>query len=76
MDNVIAFIEVLAANVQKHGFTSDGQGSSNPGIVYVVGPELGLTLPGGLIVCGDSHTATHGAFGSLAFGDGGSKGSR
>lgn len=76
MDNAIALSEVLAANVQKHGFTSDGQGSSNLGIIYVVGPELCLSLPGGLIVCGYSHTATHGAFGSLAFGDGGSKGSR
>src|SRR6201999_1012277 len=40
------------------------------GIVHVVGPELGLTLPGALIVCGDSHTSTHGAFGALAFGIG------
>ena len=45
-------------------------GHKNQGIVHVMGPELGLTLPGQVIVCGDSHTATHGAFGALAFGIG------
>ena len=45
-------------------------GSPNQGIVHVIGPELGLTQPGMTIVCGDSHTATHGAFGALAFGIG------
>lgn len=44
--------------------------SIEQGIVHVIGPELGLTLPGKTIVCGDSHTATHGAFGALAFGIG------
>ena len=72
-DKVISLSGVLASNAQKHGFSSYGQGSPNQGIVHVVGPELGLTLPGSLIVCGDSHTATHGAFGSLAFGVGASE---
>src|SRR5258705_12090701 len=45
-------------------------GSSDRGIVHVIGPELGLTQPGMTIVCGDSHTSTHGAFGALAFGIG------
>ena len=44
--------------------------SSNQGIVHIIGPELGITFPGTTIVCGDSHTATHGAFGALAFGIG------
>lgn len=72
-DKVISLSGVLSSNAQRHGFTSYGQGSANQGIVHVVGPELGLTLPGSLIVCGDSHTATHGAFGSLAFGVGASE---
>lgn len=72
-DKVISLSGVLASNAQKHGFTSFGQGSHHQGIVHVVGPELGLTLPGSLIVCGDSHTATHGALGSLAFGVGASE---
>jgi 3-isopropylmalate/(R)-2-methylmalate dehydratase large subunit len=72
-DKVISLSGVLSSNAQKHGFTSYGQGSPSQGIVHVVGPELGLTLPGSLIVCGDSHTATHGAFGSLAFGVGASE---
>jgi len=64
---------VLAKNAKNHGFKSYGQGSSHQGIVHVVGPELGLTLPGALVVCGDSHTATHGALGCLAFGIGASE---
>ncbi|MCW1541433.1 aconitase family protein, partial [Campylobacter jejuni] len=47
-----------------------GLGDKNQGIVHIVGPELGFTLPGVTLVCGDSHTATHGAFGALAFGIG------
>jgi len=72
-DKVISLGGVLASNAKKHGFISYGQGSPHQGIVHVVGPELGLTLPGSLIVCGDSHTATHGALGSLAFGVGASE---
>lgn len=64
---------VLAQNASTFGFTSFGAGSDHQGIVHVVGPETGLTLPGSLVVCGDSHTATHGALGSLAFGIGASE---
>ena len=63
-------IETLEANVKEHGIQFFGLKSDNQGIVHVIGPELGLTLPGMTIVCGDSHTATHGAFGALAFGIG------
>ena len=64
---------VLQTNATRHGFTSFGKGTSYQGIVHVVGPELGLSLPGALVVCGDSHTATHGALGCLAFGVGASE---
>jgi len=60
----------LEANCIEHGIRLLTRGSAHNGIVHVVGPELGLTQPGMTIVCGDSHTATHGAFGSLAFGIG------
>lgn len=63
-------IETLEANCKEFGITLFGLDSPNQGIVHVIGPELGLTLPGKTIVCGDSHTATHGAFGALAFGIG------
>ncbi len=68
-----AQIEALERNcaefdVTLYGLT--GPGSDRQGIVHVIGPELGLTLPGTTIVCGDSHTSTHGAFGALAFGIG------
>lgn len=63
-------VEKLEENCKKHGITFFGLGNPNQGIVHVIGPELGLTLPGMTIVCGDSHTATHGAFGSIAFGIG------
>lgn len=63
-------IETLKANCQEFGITLYDLASPNQGIVHVIGPELGLTLPGKTIVCGDSHTATHGAFGALAFGIG------
>ncbi len=63
----------LDSRALKYGFDSFGQGTDHQGIVHVVGPELGLTLPGSLVVCGDSHTATHGALGSLAFGVGASE---
>jgi 3-isopropylmalate/(R)-2-methylmalate dehydratase large subunit len=60
----------LEVNTKEFGVTLYGLGSEHRGIVHVIGPELGLTQPGMTIVCGDSHTATHGAFGALAFGIG------
>lgn len=60
----------LEQNCKEFGITLHGLGSPHRGIVHVIGPELGLTQPGMTIVCGDSHTATHGAFGALAFGIG------
>ncbi len=60
----------LANNCQEFGIPLYSLGSDRQGIVHVIGPELGLTQPGMTIVCGDSHTATHGAFGALAFGIG------
>jgi len=60
----------LEENVKKFGLTYFGLGSANQGIVHIIGPEQGFTLPGTTVVCGDSHTSTHGAFGSLAFGIG------
>ena len=63
-------MEVLAANCEEFGVPLYPMGHRNQGIVHVIGPELGLTQPGMTIVCGDSHTSTHGAFGALAFGIG------
>jgi 3-isopropylmalate/(R)-2-methylmalate dehydratase large subunit len=63
-------VEVLRANCREFGVTLYDIQSGHQGIVHVIGPELGLTLPGLTIVCGDSHTSTHGAFGALAFGIG------
>jgi 3-isopropylmalate/(R)-2-methylmalate dehydratase large subunit len=60
----------LEQNCREFGIPLHGIGSPHQGIVHVIGPELGLTQPGMTIVCGDSHTATHGAFGALAFGIG------
>ncbi|HUH17554.1 MAG TPA: 3-isopropylmalate dehydratase large subunit, partial [Methylomirabilota bacterium] len=60
----------LEENCREFGIPLHGIGSPHQGIVHVIGPELGLTQPGMTIVCGDSHTATHGAFGALAFGIG------
>ncbi len=60
-------------NTAKHGITLFGLGDPRQGIVHVVGPEQGLTLPGLTMVCGDSHTSTHGAYGALAFGIGASE---
>jgi 3-isopropylmalate/(R)-2-methylmalate dehydratase large subunit len=65
-----AQLDALRANCEEFGITLHGSGSGREGIVHVIGPELGLTQPGKLIVCGDSHTSTHGAFGALAFGIG------
>jgi 3-isopropylmalate/(R)-2-methylmalate dehydratase large subunit len=63
-------LEVLDANCEEFHITCYPRGNANQGIVHVIGPELGLTQPGMTIVCGDSHTSTHGAFGALAFGIG------
>ena len=63
-------IEVLRENCKEFNINLYDINSSNQGIVHVIGPELGLTQPGMTIVCGDSHTSTHGAFGTLAFGIG------
>ena len=65
-----AQVEALEANCKEFGVTLYGMGSPNQGIVHVIGPELGITVPGLTVVCGDSHTSTHGAFGTLAFGIG------
>ena len=63
-------VDTLRENVEAHGIEHFPMGHPGQGIVHVIGPEQGRTLPGMTIVCGDSHTATHGAFGALAFGIG------
>src|SRR5204862_833332 len=63
-------VETLERNCAEFGIPVYSLGSERQGIVHVIGPELGLTQPGLLIVCGDSHTSTHGAFGALALGIG------
>ncbi len=63
-------VETLDANARAHGLRYFPIGDARRGIVHVVGPEQGATLPGMTVVCGDSHTSTHGAFGALAFGIG------
>lgn len=63
-------VEALHKNCAEHGINLYGLGHPYQGIVHVIGPELGITQPGMTIVCGDSHTSTHGAFGSIAFGIG------
>ena len=65
-----AQLDALRANTEEFGVRLYGTGSGHEGIVHVIGPELGLTQPGKTVVCGDSHTSTHGAFGALAFGVG------
>ena len=65
-----AQLEALRANCAEFGIELHATGSGREGIVHVIGPELGLTQPGKTIVCGDSHTSTHGALGALAFGIG------
>ena len=70
---VAGMVERLRANAAAHGFRLFDLDDPAQGIVHVVGPEQGLTLPGLLIVCGDSHTSTHGAFGAMAFGLGASE---
>jgi 3-isopropylmalate/(R)-2-methylmalate dehydratase large subunit len=66
-------MQALAENCAREGVVLFGVGSRRQGIVHVIGPELGLTQPGMVIVCGDSHTSTHGAFGAIAFGIGSSE---
>lgn len=63
-------VEQLIQNCKEHGIELYGLGHPYQGIVHVIGPELGITQPGMTIVCGDSHTSTHGAFGAIAFGIG------
>ena len=63
-------MDALATNAKEFGITLYPWGSAGQGIVHVIGPEMGYTQPGLTIVCGDSHTSTHGAFGALAFGIG------
>lgn len=79
MTDIASFIEeedsrtqcvTLEQNVKDFGLTYFGLGDKRQGIVHVIGPEQGFTLPGTTVVCGDSHTSTHGAFGALAFGIG------
>jgi 3-isopropylmalate/(R)-2-methylmalate dehydratase large subunit len=70
---IARMVSVLEKNTADQNITLFGLNDRRQGIVHVVGPELGLTLPGLLIVCGDSHTSTHGAFGTFAFGIGASE---
>ncbi|WP_062521409.1 3-isopropylmalate dehydratase large subunit [Demequina silvatica] len=63
-------INTLRSNAEEFGVRIHSLGDADQGVVHVVGPQLGLTMPGMTVVCGDSHTSTHGAFGSLAFGIG------
>jgi len=63
-------VEMLQKNCEEFGVQLYGLGHPNQGIVHIIGPELGITKPGMTIVCGDSHTSTHGAFGAIAFGIG------
>ena len=63
-------VETLRANCARYGIEHFGMGDPRQGIVHIIGPELGLTQPGMTIVCGDSHTSTHGALGAVAFGVG------
>ena len=63
-------VAALAASCEKYGIEHFGVGNPRQGIVHIIGPELGFTQPGMTIVCGDSHTSTHGAMGAVAFGVG------
>ncbi len=66
-------VTTLDTNTTSHGITQFGLGDARQGIVHVIGPEQGITLPGLIMVCGDSHTSTHGALGAFAFGVGASE---
>lgn len=70
---IARMVDLLEKNTAEQNITLFGLNDRRQGIVHVIGPELGLTLPGLLIVCGDSHTSTHGAFGAFAFGIGASE---
>ena len=70
---IVGMIDALARHTGEQAITHFGVGDERRGIVHVIGPEQGLTLPGLTLVCGDSHTATHGGFGALAFGIGSSE---
>jgi 3-isopropylmalate/(R)-2-methylmalate dehydratase large subunit len=70
---IARMVESLSTHAAEQGIVLFGRGDTRRGIVHVIGPEQGLTLPGTLLVCGDSHTATHGALGALAFGIGSSE---
>src|SRR3954470_4955159 len=72
-EGIRRMVEQLSDNTARHGIELFGLEDPRQGIVHVVGPEQGLTLPGLLVVCGDSHTSTHGAFGAYAFGIGASE---
>ena len=63
-------VEMLKKNCEENNITHYGLGNDGHGVVHIIGPEMGLTQPGMTIVCGDSHTSTHGAFGAIAFGIG------
>jgi 3-isopropylmalate/(R)-2-methylmalate dehydratase large subunit len=63
-------VETLKRNCEEHGIVYHGLGTEGHGVVHIIGPEMGITQPGMTIVCGDSHTSTHGAFGAIAFGIG------
>ncbi len=63
-------VEMLKMNCEENGIVYHGLGTEGHGVVHIIGPEMGLTQPGMTIVCGDSHTSTHGAFGAIAFGIG------
>src|SRR5690625_2673972 len=63
-------VDTLVKNCQEYGITLYNMGDLRQGIVHIIGPEQGATLPGMTVVCGDSHTSTHGAFAALAFGIG------
>ena len=69
----VRVVKALDENAKAHGFTLFGLNDPRQGIIHVIGPEQGLTQPGLLIVCGDSHTSTHGALGALSFGIGASE---
>jgi 3-isopropylmalate/(R)-2-methylmalate dehydratase large subunit len=69
-EQAAAQVRKLEANCKEYGIELHALGDAHQGIVHVIGPELGVTQPGSTIVCGDSHTSTHGAFGALAFGIG------
>ena len=70
--SVMGMVETLNTNTQRHGIPLIGLNDARQGIVHVVGPEQGLSHPGMVVVCGDSHTSTHGALGAMGFGIGAS----